>query len=1006
MRRAFPSLVRAASVALLLAAPPAGAATLNWVNAAGGFAGSAANWNPAQVPTPLDSLVFALGGTFAVTFGTLADSTGAMVVDDGTLTFRFPADQRVGGSFRVGTAAGLLPSLTMESGQAEVGGNVHVGFGPGTDATMTVTGGATDFKLTNPNTLLLVGATNGTGRLEVTGGGRVQSASNVIVGNSTADGVLHLTGESDGTSPRRSKLTVSDPSRYLSIAQSGPGRAEVRDGALLDVAGDLRVAHVNFPSTGVLEVGGLGALDSAEVRVGKDLEIGTGTLGSGRVSVLTGGGVDVLGTTTLGDGSGDDTLTVAVGARFTTGGLVMASASSVIALDGGLLRVHDGPMTLSAPLQVDGVVQPAEVQLTDGATGSIASTSGPGLLVGDTGFGVVRVFSGASLDVPGQNVVIASETGSTGTLEVYGGGALTTDNNVVVGRRGLGELLVREGATLSAGDLRLATQAGGIGFGVFRGAGTTAHLAGLLEASGTAAGGSGSASGVVVDSSAHLWLDAPVDAGDLWPGAALLVAAGGTVHLAGTLENRASILLTDGATSGGALQFTAGGALSGRGDVSSSILSGTDTTGTITATGPLLLGRADAQDGFDFLGALDAGAHAVALRDAGSARVGRVTLAGGSLALPAGGGLLPVGRALTGEGTVHGDLTLAGRAIATGASGLAFSGTLTGTGQGMSGTRFRFLAGGRLAGAGAVSASVLVDSGAVVEPTSDLDLGPPGGGEVVLDGVLRLGPHEMFLDVADSADVGGTVEIAGGALVVAGTEPLAVSPAGTLRGHGIVAADIRLSGALEPGPDARSIQVLALQARPAARVVIELGAHATGDHDTVDVRTAADLRGTLDLRRRPGFVPSPGDSYVVITMFSRTGTFDVVTLDGAPAAGLLDVVYQPDRVVVVTLPGIVDVPAPPPGAATAGALRFAALGSPGRAPSLELALPAEATARVELFDVAGRRLGLLHDGPLGPGRHAFAATAGGPGAGLSFARAEVVGRFGREVRVVRIVRLP
>ena len=41
---------------------------INWNNAAGGAASTAANWNPAQVPTAADTLVYNLNGTYTVTF--------------------------------------------------------------------------------------------------------------------------------------------------------------------------------------------------------------------------------------------------------------------------------------------------------------------------------------------------------------------------------------------------------------------------------------------------------------------------------------------------------------------------------------------------------------------------------------------------------------------------------------------------------------------------------------------------------------------------------------------------------------------------------------------------------------------------------------------------------------------------------------------------------------------------------------------------------------------------
>ncbi len=66
------------------------AVNLNWINAAGGFAGGAANWNPAQVPAAADWLFFGLANTYTVTFGANVPASDEIAVTNGDVTLRFP----------------------------------------------------------------------------------------------------------------------------------------------------------------------------------------------------------------------------------------------------------------------------------------------------------------------------------------------------------------------------------------------------------------------------------------------------------------------------------------------------------------------------------------------------------------------------------------------------------------------------------------------------------------------------------------------------------------------------------------------------------------------------------------------------------------------------------------------------------------------------------------------------------------------------------------------------
>jgi hypothetical protein len=84
---------------------------------------------------------------------------------------------------------------------------------------------------------------------------------------------------------------------------------------------------------------------------------------------------------------------------------------------------------------------------------------------------------------------------------------------------------------------------------------------------------------------------------------------------------------------------------------------------------------------------------------------------------------------------------------------------------------------------------------------------------------------------------------------------------------------------------------------------------------------------------------------------------------------------------------------------TTGGLALAALANPARGTArLALTLPADGAARVEVFDVGGRRVASLLDGWQAAGRHELAWDAGVAGAGVYLVRAQ----SGRETVTTRV----
>lgn len=174
-------------------------------------------------------------------------------------------------------------------------------------------------------------------------------------------------------------------------------------------------------------------------------------------------------------------------------------------------------------------------------------------------------------------------------------------------------------------------------------------------------------------------------------------------------------------------------------------------------------------------------------------------------------------------------------------------------------------------------------------------------------------------------------------------------------------------------------------------LVVEVAGRQAGRWGRVEVHGKARLTGVLRVVTLGDFVPTPGDSFVVMTFDERDGAFTYwQELQVAPGVWLSPV-WEARRLVLVarTQPNVDVVPPPP------ASLAFGTEG-PASARVLRLALPGAAHACVELFDPAGRRVATLVNDPLEAGVHRWNV---GAGPGLWLARATIRGAEG--VRVMR-----
>jgi T5SS/PEP-CTERM-associated repeat protein len=325
--------------------------------------------------------------------------------------------------------------------------------------------------------------------------------------------------------------------------------------------------------------------------------------------------------------------------------------------------------------------------------------------------------------------------------------------------------------------------------------------------------------------------------------------------------------------------------------------------------------------------------------------------------------------------------------------------------------------------------TLMVDGGGLVQVNDDLRLGEQGGsnGTVTADGASTLvrtlgAAGDILVGISGS----GTVEITGGAAVVAGgavrvgsasgaagrvhladgslkASDLDIAASGRLEGRGSVESPTFDNGGwIEVGDGTFGTLSLVgpFGQLAAGTLALDIGGSNAGQFDRITSTGAATLAGTLRLQFPPGAALAQGVAIPLVTASSIVGTFAAVEIDGFPDPAALAVTYTPTQV-LLTLQAAVDVPAvPPPGG-------FALVG--GRragAPAFRLDLPEAADARVELFDATGRRVCVLADRAFGPGSHRIELSAPGPVAGrpargVYFGRAtiRVAGSHGPERRL-------
>jgi T5SS/PEP-CTERM-associated repeat protein/autotransporter-associated beta strand protein len=427
------------------------------------------------VKTSAGSLTLAGGGTL----NTLSLQAGATSVTGGTLALTAPSGTGdLNAGLQLGAASGQTAFFTTSGGaRINVTENVNIGDAAGSAGTVTITGAGTVLDNTPAGTAdrIRVGF-NGTGTLNVTAGGGVNSVRLFVAsgtgstGDMVVDGVgstvtslmLRVGNQGTGTLTVRNGGTVNVTGTTFGqfpfiVGNIGVGTVTVRDsGAINTIWAFVGYGGDGPTGTGTLTVTGAGSTmtvgnttNAGFLGVGMT-ELGTGTLnvqggglvtvngdahgaffdGRGTFNVTDAGslfrvtGRLTLGGTTTAD-PGTATLNVGSGGTVTVTGLASLQNASAINLNaGGVLSLGS---LADGPRNGTGVVTLAAgttLNLTDGGTTFSGVIGGAGS-VNKTGSGVQTL--------AGANTYTGTTTVSAGTVTLTGSGSFAASPRITVG---------------------------------------------------------------------------------------------------------------------------------------------------------------------------------------------------------------------------------------------------------------------------------------------------------------------------------------------------------------------------------------------------------------------------------------------------------------------------------------------------------------------------------------------------------------------------------------------
>ncbi len=887
-RRGICGIVVAAGCAM--AAPVAQAQVMLWNNAAGGSAGTAANWNPVQVPGAANILNFNLAGNFAVSFPATVPTSAQHNYNTGTISLSTLAPHTATTQLVVGLNAASTPNVTLTAGSLS-SSIIVVASNATSTSTLNINGPTADVFSTGANGVRVGSGGNGT--LNITSGGSLRSQGAFTLAlQAGSQGAATVSGLSGAV---RSELVTLDAANGdMFIAQNGAGTLQVLLGGLVDIADDSFIAPT-AGFTGSVTVGSTVATDSTFDTVG-DLHIGSNltaaAAGTGTLTINDGGFATVDGTTQIGDSAGGTgTLVMRDGGNLLTRSLSIDPVHGVLSHLGGAISVVGG--TFTAPnnqLTMNGIAGDNPIlSIVSGAQCTLSAPAGTrALTVATTERATVSTGTvGSVFHVASGDIVVGEFIGGSGLIQTQNSGMFSFANSglLTVGKGGLGRIVFGASGRLSGGSVEAATLASGTSIINVSQSNATFDIAGTLALGGTMAAAGGTAAMTIGTASPNSGT-VTVTAGDIpggigtkiWNGGSLTINAGGRLNSDRVVFNSGTFTLAGGTIDASNLVIASAGP---------NLLTGTIVrlmqpagAGVATLSGPLSVG---------FLvnnGVINVGDHTLSIGSDGTPMLGNCDVGALGHVVCSQTLSLASGSVLSGSGAIDARLDNAGTITSTG-TGLTLNGLVTGLGEGIGGTAIHFGTSGGFTGTGAFSSStpVSAQAGSQITATGNLNLGSnsSSAGFASAGRIFVSGSSAVLLRDSDGAQVHDVHFVSGNVT----TPPQVICSAGlsvtgVVSGTGTIGGDsnspMQAAGAtLTPGSSLQAGSIF-------LNADTVLGPTSTTEIDIFDAASHDEIRslshlelnplrtvpgditldGTLVLRVSPTHTPVSGESHHIV----------------------------------------------------------------------------------------------------------------------------------------------
>ncbi len=174
-------------------------------------------------------------------------------------------------------------------------------------------------------------------------------------------------------------------------------------------------------------------------------------------------------------------------------------------------------------------------------------------------------------------------------------------------------------------------------------------------------------------------------------------------------------------------------------------------------------------------------------------------------------------------------------------------------------------------------------------------------GSVVVDGLNSRWVMTNNLNIGLSAGSGTLAVTDSGAVQAAS---IMIFSSGEVRGNnGTLIGNVQNGGLVAPGLSVGTLSVTGRYTQGTdGRLRVELAS--ASSHDRLLITGAAALGGTLAISLLDGFDPPIGQSFVILTFDSHTGTFETVTGKVAGPGKVFRIAYNPTDVTLVVEPGV------------------------------------------------------------------------------------------------------